>query len=85
MNKERAPEVSDVEAFDEIIRKEYGENVPRKLGHGAVRTVIPFGDQFMERIPELPPSPTATGRGGQTVTTNGGRASLDDSSSNDVS
>lgn len=72
-------------SFARIIEKEYGAGAARQIiGEAAVRQTLPFGDQFMSDLPEIPVSPKSTTPGGLTSTTNNGTASLDDSSSNDV-
>jgi hypothetical protein len=72
-------------SFAQIIEKEYGADATRQvIGEAAVRQTLPFGDQFMSNLPEIPTDPKATTPGGLTSTTNNGVASLDDSSSNDV-
>lgn len=72
-------------SFARIIEKEYGADAARQIiGIAAVRQTLPFGDQFMSDLPEIPANPVATTPGGQTITTDGGQASLDDPSSNDV-
>jgi len=88
MNQEAAPRSQREidQSFAEIITQEYGADAARQvMGEAAVRQTIPFGDQLMSDLPEIPASPLATTPGGQTITTDGGRASLDDPSSNDVS
>lgn len=73
------------ESFAQIIEKEYGTEASRQIiGEAAVRQTLPFGNQFMSDLPEAPANPVATTPGGQTITTDGGRASLDDPSSSDV-
>lgn len=72
-------------SFAQIIEKEYGTGAARQIiGEAAVRQTLPFSDQFMSDLPEIPANPVATTPGGQTITTDGGQASLDDPSSNDV-
>lgn len=79
------PQGETNESFAQIIETEYGADAARNIiGEAAVRRTLPFGDQFMSDLPEIPASPVATTPGGQTVTTNSGKASLDDPSSSDV-
>lgn len=80
----RSQSETDV-SFARIIKKEYGAGAARQIiGEAAVRQTLPFGDQFMSDLPEIPADPKATNQGGQTSTISNGAASLDDSSSNDV-
>lgn len=88
MNQEASPRSQREidQSFAEIISQEYGTAAARQImGEAAIRQTIPFGNQLMSDLPEIPASPLATTPGGQTITTDGGRASLDDPSSNDVS
>lgn len=79
------PQSETNESFAQIIENEYGTEAARQImGEAVVRRALPFGDQFMSDLPEIPANPVATTPGGQTVTTDGGKASLDDPSSSDV-
>lgn len=87
MKQEAAPRSQrEIEqSFAQIVENEYGADAARSIvGEAAVHHALPFGDQFMSDLPEIPANPVATTPGGQTITTDGGRASLDDPSSSDV-